>query len=194
MSRVKATEFEERDYYAAPRRSAPDIDDRYRQHRTITRSPPRQRYEERAPPAWLHDDGRRNEAGQMVLRQRDVETYDRRRSPSPVRVREERLVRRARSVTPPRYDEHERERTRIHEREREQVRSPSAHPPPVRYVERRRSPSPVERSHIHIVDRESSSSSSSAASSPPPKVIKGPTLEREVITHYRDIDHGKMNC
>jgi hypothetical protein len=24
-------------------------------------------------------------------------------------------------------------------------------------------------------------------------VIRGPTIEREVITHYRDVDHGKIS-
>jgi hypothetical protein len=76
--------------------------------------------------------------------------------------------------------------------ERELVRrSPS--PRPIRFVERRRSPSPTERERIRarIVERApSSSSSSSEAASEPPKVIRGPTIEREVITHYRDIDHG----
>jgi hypothetical protein len=129
----------------------------------------------------------------MVLRQRDIETIDRhRRSPSPVRVREERLIRRPRSVSPHYDHERERERTRTKVVERESVRrSPS--PRPVRFVERRRSPSPAERERIRarIIDRErSSSSSSSEAVSEPAKVIRGPTIEREVITHYRDIDHG----
>lgn len=199
MSRApRMTEFEERDFYAAPRRSAPEFEEIDRR-RTITRSPPRS---ERNTPAFLRDDGRRSEAGPMVLRQRDVETFDRHhRSPSPVRYVQERVVRRPKSVSPqrryPEHDhEHERSRTRIVDRERirspsvERRRSPST--APIRYVERpRREPSP-ERVRTRIVDRqrERSLSSSSSSSSEAPKHIRGPTIEREVITHYKDIDHG----
>ena len=181
------TEFEERDYYPPPRRSEPDFEYDTRR-RTMTRSPPPQR-EQRAP-AFLREEARRPEAGPMVLRQREVETFDRHhRSPSPVRFQEERLVRRPRSVSAPR---------RPYE---DQPRSPS--------IERRRSPSPrfrhmdppprgepLERERIRtrVVDRQrersSSSSSSSSSSHAPPKHVRGPTIEREVITHYRDIDHG----
>lgn len=76
-------------------------------------------------------------------------------------------------------------------------RSPS--PLPVRFVERRRrSPSPVVREHIRtrIVEREKErepSPSPSPPPPPPPPVIRGPTLEREVITHYTDIDHGECH-
>lgn len=195
----RTTEFEERDYYPpAPRRSAPDLDEREFRRRAVTRSPPR----EREPPAFLRDEPRRSEAGPMVLRQRDVETFDRhRRSPSPVRVREERIMRRPRSVSPPHDHDHEHSRTRIVERER--VRSPSVvrqrspSPRPMRFVERRRRSSSVEREHIHtrIVEREReripSPSPSPPPPPPPPPVVRGPTIEREVITHYRDIDHGK---
>lgn len=149
-------------------------------------------------PAFLREDARRTEAGPMVLRQRDVETVDRhRRSPSPVRYREERLVRRPKSVSPPPMRE-EHEHLRFVERER--VRSPSVvrrrspSPIPVRFVERpRRSPSPPAREHIHtrIVERERERMPSPSPSPPPPPpVIRGPTVEREVITHYTDIDHG----
>jgi len=202
----RATEFEERDYYPAPRRSAPDFEEDFRR-RVVTRSPPRR--EDRTP-AFLRDD-RPAEAGPVVLSRREVETFDRhRRSPSPVRFREERLVRRPRSVSPPRHHHHhdhehetERSRTRVIERERirepsvERRRSPS--PRPIRYVERPRprSPEVAERDRIRarIIDRErerSSSSSSSSSPSPPPqpKTIRAPTIEREVITHYRGIDHG----
>ncbi|KAH7316619.1 hypothetical protein B0I35DRAFT_479450 [Stachybotrys elegans] len=214
MSRApRTTEFEERDYYPAPRRSAPDLDDyEYRRPRVDVRVRERESERDRTP-AFLREEGRRTEAGPMVLRQRDVETFDRRvRSPSPVRVREERIVRRPRSVSPHYHDdhEHERSRTRITERERERVREPSVvrrrspSPKIVRYVERRErspSPSPVEHEHIRtrIVHRErererDSSSASSSPSPPPPQVIRGPTIEREVITHYRDIDHGMVKA
>ncbi|KAM5348788.1 hypothetical protein ACJ41O_008611 [Fusarium nematophilum] len=216
MSRVRATEFEERDYYPAPRRSAPEVDDVDYRRRTVTISPPR---EESRTPAFLRDDARRSEAGQMVLRQRQVETIDRHRprSPSPVtRVREERIIRRPRSVSPSLHDhehEHERSRTRVIERER--VREPSQPPPKrapsparvVRYVERpKKSPSPPppaveerERIRTRIVEREKAPTPPPAPAPkpsppPPPPTIRGPTIEREVITHYRDIDHGMVRA
>ncbi|KAF4970953.1 hypothetical protein FZEAL_9948, partial [Fusarium zealandicum] len=158
MSRVRANDFEERDYYPPPRRSAPEgFSEADFRRRTVTISPPAR--EESRTPAFLRED-RRSEAGPMVLRQRQVETIDRHRprSPSPIsRVREERIIRRPRSVSPAEHDhdhehehEHERSRTRVIERER--VREPSQAPPPkrapsparvVRYVERpKKSPSP----------------------------------------------------
>ncbi|KAI1494599.1 hypothetical protein F5X96DRAFT_676383 [Biscogniauxia mediterranea] len=141
-------------------------------------------------PAFLRDDGRRSEAGPLVLRSREVETVDRRRrSPSPgFRYRDSRLLSREPSM--------ERRSSRFIDR------SPS--PPPVRVesrmMERRRerSPSPEkEREHIRLrIERERekervpSPSPSPPPPAPAPQVIRGPTIEREVITHYRDIDHG----
>lgn len=196
----RVAEFdEERDYYAAPpRRSDPAFEEIDRR-RVVTRSPPPRPYDR--TPAFLREDSRRAEAGPMVLRQRDVETFDRhRRSPSPVRVREVR--RRPHSLSPPRRplrdDARARSRTRFVETER--IRSPS--------VERLRSPSPrpirrpsrpprepsAERIRTRVVDRERrsspSSSSSSSVSPAPPRRVRGPTIERDVITHYTDIDHG----
>lgn len=163
--------------------------------RTVTISPPSR--EERGPPSFLRDDARRSEAGPMVLRQRQVETVDRHhhRSPSPVRVREERIIRRPRSVSPTIHN-HEQERSRTRVVERERIREPSRKRSPsprvVRYVGRpRRSPPPVEhereRIRTRIVERDN-------VPSPPPKpeltppppspqVIRGPTIEREVITN-----------
>ncbi|TDZ28795.1 hypothetical protein C8035_v008066 [Colletotrichum spinosum] len=154
-------------------------------------------------------DERPPEAGALVLSRREVESREvarpRQRTPSP--VYRERLVRRARSLTPPHVHEQEleRSRVRISERERE-IRSPSRGPPApelvrARYVERQRSPSPSpparERSRVgvRIVEREREreripSPSPSPPPPPAPQVIRGPTIEREVITHYRDIDHG----
>ena len=202
----RTTEFEERDYYPAPRRPAVELDDvDYRRSRNEVdvRIREREREGDRMP-AFLREDARRTEAGPMVLRKRDVETFDRHvRDPSPVRVREERIVRRAKSVSPPHLHdhehEHERSRTRVVERER--VRSPSVvrrrspSPRVVRYVERReRSPSPVEREHEHIrtriIERERDRAPSPSPSPSPPPVVRGPTIERNVITHYTDIDHG----
>lgn len=144
----------------------------------------------------------------LVLREREIETtVTGRRSPSPVRVRETRIVR-ARSVSPIpkvrteediRYRKVERVREpsrgpdleRLHVRilERDQPSSPS--PPPfdrirARTTHRSRSPSPI-RERIRIVERERE-----RTRSPSPQVIKGPIIEREVIPHYRDIDYGKL--
>ncbi|KAG6006441.1 hypothetical protein E4U21_007059 [Claviceps maximensis] len=221
---ARMTEFEERDYYAAPRRSDPRLDNaEYRTQRVMTRSPPSNIRERESAPSFLRQDLRRTEAGPMVLRKRDVETWDRRqRSPSPVRVvREERLVRRPRSESPHFHrhghdleHSHEHSRTRVVERERERerdrerIRSPSVERrrrspsvQSVRFVERRRrSPSPV-KEHIHtrIIQREkerkpSPSPSPSPPPMPLPPVIRGPVIEREVITHYTDIDHGVIRA
>ncbi|CAJ2504488.1 Uu.00g118820.m01.CDS01 [Anthostomella pinea] len=161
----------------------------------------REREREDRTPAFLREDNRRAEAGPLVLRSREIETVDRRRprSPSPqpqIRYRE-RLVERERERSPspppmpmpmrPRYVE----------------RSPS--PPPnvrvdTRIIERRRERSPTperERDHIRLrierereIERAPSPSPSPPPPPSPPPVIRGPTIEREVITHYRDIDHG----
>lgn len=198
MSRHRMTDFEERDYYEyAPRRSEPELEER---RRVVTRSPP-SRFRESAP-TFLHETARRPEAGPMVLRQREVETFDRHhRSPSPTRLREERLVRRPRSVSPPSrfYAEPEVDhRTRARVVHREHARNPSIE-------RRRRSPSPRairyereqpgerERIRARVVERRrslSSSSASSSSASSAPKNIRGPTIEREVITHYTDVHHG----
>ncbi|KAI0534369.1 hypothetical protein GGR58DRAFT_61211 [Xylaria digitata] len=146
-------------------------------------------------PAFLREE-RRAEAGPLVLRSREVETVDRRRprSPSPQIRYRERIVDRERVPSPlP-----ERRPVRFIER------SPS--PPPARVqivdrVERRtreRSPTPDrERELIRLRiererQRERTPSPSPSPSPPPPQVIRGPTIEREVITHYRDIDHGMV--
>ena len=213
MAHRRTTEFEERDTYSSgPRRSAPELEEIDYRRRTVAISPPpRSRVSEDRTPAFLREDARRTEAGPMVLRQRQVETIDRHRprSPSPItRVREERLIRRPRSVSPSFHDhEHERSRTRITERERvrEPSNPPKRDPSPrvIRYVERpRRSPSPPpveerERIRTRIVEREreripSPSPSPSPPPPPKPQIIKGPVIEREVITHYTDIDHGTI--
>ncbi|TWU75139.1 hypothetical protein ED733_003060 [Metarhizium rileyi] len=159
----RVTEFEERDYYPAPRRSNQRFEEpEYRPSRVMTRSPPRRqeeldvRFRERESDrgiSFLRDEARRSEPGQMVLRKRDVETWDVHRSPSPPRVREQRIVRRPRK--------------------------------------RRRSPSPPVREHIRtrIVEREKEKEPSPSPSPSPPPVIRGPTIEREIITHYTDVDH-----
>ena len=265
MASRSRVEFDERESYYSdrgPRRTREETFERRESHerRTPSRGPPparvrerevdevdvriRERDRESRVPAFMRDDARRTDAGPLVLRQREVETVERprqRRSPSPVRVRETRIIERERSISPPpvrrRVEEDgrvrtverdrirapsrgpslERIRTRVVERERsvsppsspevvERVRTRivererSISPPPARvervqarYVERGRSPSSYEEEHerIRIVERERRRiPSPSPSPSPPPPVIRGPVIEREVITHYTDIDHG----
>lgn len=155
-------------------------------------------------PAFLREDHRRAESGPLVLRSREVETVDRRRprSPSPPQVRYLERIERERDRAPSPLPE--RRPVRFVER------SPS--PPPARVqvierVERRqreRSPTPDrDRELFHLrIEREkrkerTPSPSPSPSPSPPPAappVIRGPTIEREVITHYRDIDHGVIKA
>ncbi|KAI0468820.1 hypothetical protein F4859DRAFT_516573 [Xylaria cf. heliscus] len=149
-------------------------------------------------PAFLREDVRRTEAGPLVLRSREVETVDRRRprSPSPqVRYRE-------------RFVERERERAPSPRRPVRFIqRSPSPPPARVQVVERierrerERSPTPDrDRELIRLrIERErqkerTPTPSPSPSPPPQPQVIRGPTIEREVITHYRDIDHGMVRA
>ncbi|KAK4239171.1 hypothetical protein C8A03DRAFT_43189 [Achaetomium macrosporum] len=181
MSRSRV-EFGEREYIReAPRRPPADYDE----------VDIRVREREDRLPHFMREENRRAEPGPLVLRQREVETIERPRprSPSPVRVRE-RIVERARSVSPPsrRLDEEVRFRRVV----REQSRGPTER---IRFVPpRSRSPSPDVQERIRIVEREKERAPSPAPPPrpPTPKVIKGPTIEREVITHYRDIDHGMV--
>ncbi|KAH6697467.1 hypothetical protein F5X68DRAFT_197385 [Plectosphaerella plurivora] len=152
---------------------------------------------------FLRSDPRPQEAGPLVLRSREVESREvarpRYRSPSPLPHEHMGMVRRARSLTPPHiHEERERERIRIQRRDRVRYeRSPSPVPvqAPVRYERRRSSSDDREREHIRIIQRERERERipervpSPRPPSPPP-VVKGPTIEREVITHYRGIDHG----
>ncbi|RYP46645.1 hypothetical protein DL768_007190 [Monosporascus sp. mg162] len=154
-------------------------------------------------PRFLREENRRTDAEQLVLRSREVETVDRQRphSPSPQPVT--RYVERLRNPSPPWRSKYRRRPIYI-----ERSRSP----PPQRerdfrididsrVSERRRPGSPTpdrdrERDRIRIMtERERFPSSSSSPSPPPPaaapSVIKGPTIEREVITHYRDIERRK---
>jgi hypothetical protein len=201
-------DYEERDHYERERsragvREYEDVDVRVRER------------ERDRVPAFMREEVRRPEPGPLVLRARDVETVERprRRSPSVSRVRAEtREIVRARSITPPprrrevvessdvevRTRTVERERVRSPSRVRtrfvERERSPSPERIRTRYVERRRSPSPVvDRERIRIIEheRERVRTPSPSPSPSPPPVIKGPRIEREVITHYTGIDHGK---
>ncbi|KAI2632819.1 hypothetical protein GGS21DRAFT_521514 [Xylaria nigripes] len=139
-------------------------------------------------PAFLREDARRTDAGPLVLRSREVETVDRRRarSPSPqVVYRRPRFTESSPSPPPPpppgprvsvidRVDRRQRERSSTPELDRDLIRLR------------------IER------ERQKERTPSSSPSPPPPampaqpNVIRGPTIEREVITHYRDIDHGTV--
>lgn len=146
-------------------------------------------------PHFLREENRRPEPGPLVLRQREIETVERPRQRSPSPVYRERIVERARSVSPGRrrVDQD----VRIRRVVREHSRGPG--PERIHFVEASRSrsssrsssPTPV-RERIRIVEREKERAPSPAPPPPPAPVIKGPTIEREVITHYRDIDHGMV--
>ncbi|KAF4634860.1 hypothetical protein G7Y89_g3233 [Cudoniella acicularis] len=174
MSRRGETVYEERDYYA--REGPPPVRtrERERDYEEVDIYSRRERDGNR--PEFLREDYGRTGPGELVLRERETETFSRPierrpRSPSPVRIRErERIVRR--SPTPPPV---ERVRTRVVERERE--RSPT--PPPerlrARVIEtreriRERSPSPV-RIRERIIERQRSPS--------PPVRIRERIVERE---------------
>ncbi|KAH7037108.1 uncharacterized protein B0I36DRAFT_345272 [Microdochium trichocladiopsis] len=157
----------------APVREYEDVDVRVRE---------RDRSRERVDrtPAFLREDARRTDAGALVLRAREVETIDRRRVPSPSPP----PTVRSRSIRP-RYVQ--------------RSPSPSVHVDvDTRVIERRRPRSPTpERERevdvdLRIVHREKERAPTPEPPPPPPEppVIRGPTIEREVITHYRDIDHG----
>ncbi|KAI0402431.1 hypothetical protein F4802DRAFT_368921 [Xylaria palmicola] len=152
-------------------------------------------------PAFLREDARRTEAGPLVLRSREVETVDRRRprSPSPQIRYRERFIEREREKAPSPLPE--RRPVRFIER------SPSPPPARVQVVERierrqrERSPTPdrereLIRLRIERERRKEKTPSPSPSPSPPPQpqFIRGPTIEREVITHYRDIDHGMIRA
>ncbi|CAK7237160.1 hypothetical protein SBRCBS47491_009883 [Sporothrix bragantina] len=193
----------------AARRSRDVIDER---DYVDVRVREREREHDRDPLARYFQDDRRSEAGALVLRQREVETIERprhrARSPSPIRYRE--VIRgRSPSPLPPREREvvdriEVRDRVYDRERERQYHREPSRGPPQERVVtrvverERERSPTPSpEREHerIRIVERSRSRAPSiSPSPSPPPveqrQLVRGPVVEREVITHYTDVDHG----
>ncbi|KAK8016246.1 hypothetical protein PG993_014435 [Apiospora rasikravindrae] len=184
-------DYDDRNYYPAPPRGGRDYDDVDIYDRQERRSsPPRSRapvreYEdteisirdrESRTPAFLRDEGRRPEAGPMVLRAREIETVDRRRprSPSPVHVHERYIEReRERSPAPPSMAMER--RPRFMERERSPSPGTMVRVDHREMVRRReRSPTPErERERIRII-----------------QLIRGPTIEREVITHYRDIDHA----
>lgn len=124
----------------------------------------RERDDGRRLPSFLTEEYRRTDAGPVVLHDSS--------SPEP-----------------------ELQRTRIVETER--VRSPSE-PRGVRFREEMRRPRtpPDEREHIRIVERERETVRSpepSRTPSPlPPRVVRGPTVEQDVITHRYEVDHGTI--
>lgn len=194
--------------------------------RTYVRERSRERSVDRTP-AFLREP--RREAGHLVLRQRDVETVTRRRSPSPVYVEREHVVRRSHSVSPservvdrqrvevyerpPSPEPHRgrsrsisRVRTTVVDRDRSSSRSSSSYSesswssspsPPPRFRRRPRSASPVwkERETERVrVTRKESVSPAPPPPPPQPEVRAHPVerIEREVITHYTDVDHGVL--
>ncbi|KAL8391096.1 hypothetical protein RB595_009918 [Gaeumannomyces hyphopodioides] len=188
--------FEEIRREDGPTRSRVQVRERERERDDDSRVPHFMRDERRGPSSAAPADT----SGTMVLRQREIETVSRPRHRSPSQVRfEERTqyVRRPRSPSPSVVSEPlpppRRERVEIRQFERR--RSPSPHP------SRGRSPS-RERERIRIIERSRSREripSPSPSPPPPPapavpEVIRGPTIEREVITHYRNIDHGVVQA
>ncbi|KAI1436982.1 hypothetical protein GGR50DRAFT_692704 [Xylaria sp. CBS 124048] len=150
-------------------------------------------------PAFLRDDMRRVEAGPVVLRSREVETVDRRRARSPsvpasVQYRRPRFVDRSPSPPPAPPMPMQMPRVQVVDRERLERRQ----------QQRDRSPTPeLERDLIRLrIERERKERTPSPSPSTPPpqmqqqqpQVIRGPVIEREVITHYRDIDHGVVRA
>ncbi|KAH8660716.1 hypothetical protein BGZ60DRAFT_111619 [Tricladium varicosporioides] len=178
MSRRGDTVYEERDYYE--RTGPPPVRTRERERDYEEVDIYSSRRERDNRPEFLRDDYGRSGPGELVIRERDTETFTRPRprSLSPVRrteVRQQTIVRRSPSPPPPQV---ERVRTRIVERERD--RSPT--PPPERLRarvietrervrERERSPSPI-RIRERIIERQRSLS-------PPPVRIRERIVERE---------------
>lgn len=162
----------------------------------------RSRERERDPLARYFREDRRAENGAMVVRQREVETVERprarARSPTPVRVRE--VIRQrslSRSPSPPdRAMSRVEIRDRVVERDRDRYRAPEDERVVTRIVQRERertpSSSPERRDRIRITQSRAPSPSPSPPPPEPRPVIRGPVVEREVITHYTDVDHGKM--
>ncbi|SPN99817.1 uncharacterized protein DNG_02669 [Cephalotrichum gorgonifer] len=183
----------------------------FRDGRERSRSRGFVREQERSPsrdrtPAFLRDrEIRRADAGPLVLRQREVETVSRphrHRSPSPVYVERQQLVRRS-SPSPPRGRSVSQVRMRTVQRDVSVESSASSssyssyESAPRRGVFRRpRSVSPdwreTERERETIRTRIRRESPSPAP--PQPQVVRGPTIEREVVTHYTDIDHGVIRA
>lgn len=154
------------------------------------RSPVRDR-----TPAFLRD--RHQEAGPMVLRQREVETATRShpRSPSPLYVDHRHLApaadrQRGRSVSRARP-------VFVRRDESESSFSTSSYSSSESPVQRRgvfrrpRSESPGWRETVHARFRRSSPSPSPSPSPQPQPQPQPQVVEREVITHYTDIDHGE---
>ncbi|CAD6443926.1 a6b13861-98b1-439e-a0e0-a118a99f4eb7 [Sclerotinia trifoliorum] len=198
----RVSEYDEREtYYRGAAPPPAQVRVRERDHEesidfSTRRGPERPR---RRSLDFLRDDYARSEPGQMVVRERETETFNDRplvrrpRSPSPPRFRE-RIVRSEvgrREPSPP----SERVRTRIVEREKETQRSPS--PPPqlrARVIEtrqrfRERSPSPPAPSPVRIrervIERERERERERSPSPPPPQVERIHTriVERERENH-----------
>jgi hypothetical protein len=180
----------------------------YERRRPRSPSPGRRRVTttevvERRAPDFLEEDRirRERENDRVLIRRSEVET--RRRSPSPAAPRG--ILRRARSVSPTREEiDRIRREEIIHQHQTRSPRPRSRSPSMEarlrnRFDDRGRSMEEHERTETRIVERErrmarSPSSSRSPSPEPAPPVIRGPTIEREVVTHYRDVDHGVVQA
>lgn len=139
--------------------------------------------------------------GELVLRSRKVESgFSRRRSPSSSPSPERRMVRDRRVESPPLVHDGHARRARSMSRVRMMERDRSVSPESGRVtIMRGRSPS-SERFRASLRERDREVITRGRTPSPPPmpeperqpQVIKGPIIEREVVTHWRDIDHGKI--
>lgn len=144
----------------------------------------------RTPGFMMREEAR---GGEMVLRSRKVEQgYSRRRSPSPVRYEEKRMTRISRSVSPPPRDRaRSRSRPPVEGRVRLVGRDRSVSPEGrVKIVPRDRSIS-ADRCRTRIDVTETCQRKERSPSPEPPKTIQGPVIERDVVTHWTDIDHRK---
>ncbi|KAK5663171.1 hypothetical protein OQA88_6588 [Cercophora sp. LCS_1] len=215
MSRASRVDIDGREYYReVPRRHEhDDVEVRIRD-RSRDRVPAFLREDRRPEPGPLVL--RQREVEERVVRRRSPSPVRvretrivRARSVSPVPQRRTEEDVRFRTVVrePSRGPDLERLRSRILARDRSRrssssSSSSSASPTRERIrarigiVERQRSPSPVRarsRSRVRIIERTEEKVREPSPQPPPREVIKGPVIEREVITHYRDIDHGVVS-
>ncbi|KAJ2892871.1 hypothetical protein MKZ38_009273 [Zalerion maritima] len=171
-------------YISRDRRGAPEVDV------SVSESSSRSR-----TPAFIKREEPRDM--DMVLRSRKVEQgYSRRRSPSPVRYEERRPARVERSPSPVMRGARSRSRPPVEQRVRlvDRARSVSPDNGRVRIVGRERSIE-AERCRTRIdIEETCNHKERSPSPPPPPKTIQGPLIERDVVTHWTDVDHRKREC
>ncbi|KAH8593962.1 hypothetical protein B0O99DRAFT_652901 [Bisporella sp. PMI_857] len=220
MSRHGGPAYEDREYYSREEiRGAAPVRVLERDYEEVDAYVRRDSHAARRPDFLRDDYGQNRDAGPVVLREREIETYSRPlerrpRSPSPeVHIRE-RIVSRERSPSIPAVDRvrtnlrvsgrerslspPDRLRARVIEtRERIPIRPRSPSPVRIReriYERRERTPSPPREERIRITEtretRRSPSPSYRSLSPPPPPPIQAPPIHQEIITHHRHIDHG----